>query len=402
MPCRYQKYLYPYECETVKLSDPQELQMAIDSNKRDRRHSDTIPLGLGDVSNSVITTQAIKMIPSPTVPHAVSGAPYSGGYIVTPGGIMATGQIVQLPQVPGVPIVMSSHPHHPRSESSRTVSEDGDDETRSPMEPPLKKMAVEANQVKVALSSDSNRLPYIHTTAAGNLIMAGPGGTPLVAHPSMGPGTPQFIQMAAAAAHHPGSHIPIVLPTQTVVSSPTPTPLETNSGAAARSIRIGHHNGGEADVASSRTATLLQEAAQRRTISMPVPVPITAIPPAQTTTAATTRALSPQQHGRVLTMPPGSTHHIPAGLVPVMAPAPTPASPGKRKREETPPNEAGSGKKAAPTDSPTSAATTSMRIPFTNISIQPGKCYHICYWGAGKAKETKIYRFFFNSIVSSS
>ncbi len=38
--CRYVKYPYPYEC--VKLSDPQELQMAIDSNKRDRRHSENM------------------------------------------------------------------------------------------------------------------------------------------------------------------------------------------------------------------------------------------------------------------------------------------------------------------------------------------------------------------------
>lgn len=363
--------------------------MAIDSNKRDRRHSDTIPLGLGDASNSVITTQAIKMIPSPTVPHAVSGSPYSGGYIVTPGGIMATGQIVQLPQVPGVPIVMSSHPSHhaARSESSRTVSEDGEDETRSPMEPPLKKLAIDANQVKVALSSDSGRLPqYVHTTAAGNLIMTGPGGTPIVAHPSMGPGGPQFIQMAAAAAHHPASHIPIVLPTQTAVSSPMPTPLETNVNggtAAARSIRVAPHNGsGEMDANNIRMTTALQEAAaQRRTISMPVPVPIAAIPP-QTTMAATTGStLSPQQHSSgVLTMPPGSTHHIPAGLVPVMAaassapPSATPASPGKRKRAESPPVDAGnSGKKTVPTDSPTPANSTSMRMPFTNISIQPSK-----------------------------
>ena len=353
--------------------------MAIDSNKRDRRHSDTIPLGLGDASNSVITTQAIKMIPSPTVPHAVSGSPYSGGYIVTPGGIMATGQIVQLPQVPGVPIVMSSHPHHQRSESSKTVSEDGDDETKSPMEPPLKKMAMEANQVKVALSSDS-RLPYVHTSA-GNLIMT-PGGTPIVAHPSMGP-TPQFIHMAAAG-HHPASHIPIVLPTQTVVSSPTPTPLETNAGASARSVRVGPHSGGEIDT-NSRTTTILQEAAQRRTISMPVPVPIAAIPP-QTTTAATTQsALSPQQHGGVLTMPPGSTHHLPAGLVPMMASAPTPVSPGKRKRAETPPVEAGNGKKTAPSDSP-APATTSIRMPFTNISIQPSKYYVIIACGREKNK----------------
>lgn len=282
---------------------------------------------------------------------------------------MATGQIVQLPQVPGVPIVMSSHPHHQRSDSSRTVSDDGEEDTKSPMEPPLKKMAMESNQVKVALSSDS-RLPYVHTTA-GNLIMT-PGGTPIVAHPSMGP-TPQFIHMAATG-HHPASHIPIVLPTQTVVSSSTPSPLETSATAATRSVRVAPHNGGEIDNISSRMTTALQEAAQRRTISMPVPVPIATIPPQTTTAAATTSALSPQQHGGILTMPHGSTHHLPASLVPaVMASAPV--SPGKRKRAETPPVEVANGKKtAAPSDSPT-PTTTSIKnlMPFTNISIQPGK-----------------------------
>lgn len=43
-PClpapRYMKYLYPYECEKRGLSNPSELQAAIDSNRREgRRHS---------------------------------------------------------------------------------------------------------------------------------------------------------------------------------------------------------------------------------------------------------------------------------------------------------------------------------------------------------------------------
>ncbi len=32
---RYMKYLYPYECSTLKLSSPTELQCAIDGNRRD-------------------------------------------------------------------------------------------------------------------------------------------------------------------------------------------------------------------------------------------------------------------------------------------------------------------------------------------------------------------------------
>lgn len=33
------KYLYPYECEKEKLSSPEELQMAIDGNRREGRRS---------------------------------------------------------------------------------------------------------------------------------------------------------------------------------------------------------------------------------------------------------------------------------------------------------------------------------------------------------------------------
>lgn len=33
------KYLYPYECEKLKLSSPQELQSAIDGNRREGRRA---------------------------------------------------------------------------------------------------------------------------------------------------------------------------------------------------------------------------------------------------------------------------------------------------------------------------------------------------------------------------
>lgn len=328
------KYLYPYECETVKLSDPQELQMAIDSNKRDRRHSDTIPLLSGENQN-IITTQG-PLINSPTVPHA-SGSPYSGGIIVaTP-----TGQLVQLqPQVPGVPIVVPSS-HQPRSDSSRTVSEDGEDDNSSPREPPTKKMALEANQVKVAFSSD-NRLPYVHTTG-GNFIMT-PGGTPIVAHPSMG-APPQIIHMTP---HHPG-HIPIVIPTPTASSS-APSPLET-SVSASRSIR---GVSGEAEAVVSRAVA---QELQRRTISVVnTPVPVAAIPP-QTSTAGIASTLSPQHHG-LLTMP-GPAH--------IMMPAP--ASPEKKKVENEVLCE--SNKKAVVTSDP---PISTLKMPFANISIQSGMC----------------------------
>lgn len=36
---RYMKYLYPYECEKKNLSNPSELQAAIDGNKREGRRT---------------------------------------------------------------------------------------------------------------------------------------------------------------------------------------------------------------------------------------------------------------------------------------------------------------------------------------------------------------------------
>lgn len=36
---RYMKYLYPYECDRLKLSTPVELQSAIDGNRREGRRS---------------------------------------------------------------------------------------------------------------------------------------------------------------------------------------------------------------------------------------------------------------------------------------------------------------------------------------------------------------------------
>ena len=314
--------------------------MAIDSNKRDRRHSDTIPLLSGDSPN-VITTQGMQLInSSPTIPHA-SGTPYSGSFIVAHGGgIVATptGQLVQLPQVPGVPIVMPSH-HHTRSDSSRTVSEDGDDDNNSPREPPTKKMALEAlNQVKVAFSSDS-RLPYVHTTA-GNFIMT-PGGTPIVAHPSMGP-PPQFIQMATPHA----GHIPIVIPTPTPSTS-TPSSLETSTS---RIIRGSYADG---EMAVSRTSQDIQ----RKTISVVNgPVPVAAIPP-QTSAAVST--LAPQKPG-LLTMPgPAQIPNL------IMAPP----SPGRRKEMET----AAEGTKKTSLSDPPAPISTSIKMPFANISIQSGK-----------------------------
>ena len=108
---RYVKYLYPYECEFEHLSDPQELQTAIESNKRDRRHSENVTEFLttqtvareGDKLEQLMAGQGaataftvtgapgLQLISSPTVaiPQA-SMPPYSGSFIITPSGVVAT------------------------------------------------------------------------------------------------------------------------------------------------------------------------------------------------------------------------------------------------------------------------------------------------------------------------
>ncbi|ODN05850.1 Protein dead ringer, partial [Orchesella cincta] len=42
---QYMKYLYPYECETRRLSTPAELQAAIDGNRREGRRASYSPYG---------------------------------------------------------------------------------------------------------------------------------------------------------------------------------------------------------------------------------------------------------------------------------------------------------------------------------------------------------------------
>lgn len=224
MRSQYVKYLYPYECEMVKLSDPQELQMAIDSNKRDRRHSETVEFispqlreldqaGMIPVSHSVSTPQGLQLISSPTVtiPHG-SMPHYTGGFIIAPGGTMvASPQFVQMPHVPGIPIVMpTAHAPQPAARQSRSRSTpDGEAEEQSLLhqeslvngtEPPAaKRMAFESNAIKVTMN---NRIPI-----PGNSFIMTAGGTPIVQPQGVNQLissqalTPQLMQMPSPKHH---------------------------------------------------------------------------------------------------------------------------------------------------------------------------------------------------------
>ncbi|KAF2355373.1 ARID DNA-binding domain [Trinorchestia longiramus] len=50
---QYMKYIYPYECEKNKLSSPQELQVAIDGNRREGRRS-SYAAGFGELNHPIL------------------------------------------------------------------------------------------------------------------------------------------------------------------------------------------------------------------------------------------------------------------------------------------------------------------------------------------------------------
>ena len=220
--------------------------MAIDSNKRDRRHSENMDFmapqlqrgEMDPILSPVVTTttpQGLQLISSPTMalPHT-SLPPYSGGFIVT-GGPGGTHQLVQMtPHVPGIPIVMPSPatipvsaPSHqqaaPLSNHSHASSEDREDvqshSSGESLAPPAKRPALETTHIKMS-GGGANRGSYsLHQTSTGNIIMthgcvASAGG-------------PQLIQMG------PHGQIPIVLPTGQVSAvreqkCPTPQHLHLN------------------------------------------------------------------------------------------------------------------------------------------------------------------------------
>lgn len=65
LPCRYMKYLYPYECEKRGLSSPGELQAAIDSNRREGRRQS---FGATLFNYSPVGTPAILASPKLPMP----------------------------------------------------------------------------------------------------------------------------------------------------------------------------------------------------------------------------------------------------------------------------------------------------------------------------------------------
>ncbi|NWV12076.1 ARI3A protein, partial [Ptilonorhynchus violaceus] len=76
-PCRYMKYLYPYECEKRALSSPGELQAAIDSNRREGRRQ---TFGTALFNYSPASTPALLGTPKMPLP-ALSISTHSCGQL---------------------------------------------------------------------------------------------------------------------------------------------------------------------------------------------------------------------------------------------------------------------------------------------------------------------------------
>lgn len=77
---RYMKYLYPYECEKRGLSNPNELQAAIDSNRREGRRQ-----SFGSSLFAYSPGGAHSMLSSPKLPVSSLGlATSTNGSSITP------------------------------------------------------------------------------------------------------------------------------------------------------------------------------------------------------------------------------------------------------------------------------------------------------------------------------
>lgn len=85
---RYMKYLYPYECEKRGLSNPNELQAAIDSNRREGRRQ-----SFGGSLFAYSPGGAHSMLSSPKLPVPSLGlAASTNGSSITPAPKIKKGE----------------------------------------------------------------------------------------------------------------------------------------------------------------------------------------------------------------------------------------------------------------------------------------------------------------------
>ena len=338
--------------------------MAIDSNKRDRRHSENMDFvapqlrGELECHSPVVTTtpQGVQLISSPTVAFPQGSLPpYSGGFLVTPGPggthVMASPQLVQMSShMPGIPIVMptpgalptlqqtAAIPSSASSSSSSltsSVEEREDSQMHSSRElvdgpPPLKKAALETKLPLPLPHSNggSSNGRAIHggliMTPSGNIVPGGAGG-------------PHLIQM--------NSHgqIPIVVP-----APPTSTPHQPHKSLhTPRSFQITNRTEVKNENGSVSVAGLHSHPGSGNVIFAP-PVSLAAPPQAQ-----------PMQNLVQMTRHP----NISSLVIPqqqLSTPSPTPL------REDS--------KKTSSSESDSQLSQSAIiKMPVANISIESGK-----------------------------
>ncbi|XP_043932243.1 AT-rich interactive domain-containing protein 3B [Protopterus annectens] len=112
---QYMKYLYPYECEKKSLSSPAELQVAIDSNRREgRRPSYSSAL----FSYSPTTSGTPALLSPPKLHLTASGIPTVG----TNGIHMSPGHAVKKEDGSTVPLHLSNRIHIPASLANQNTA----------------------------------------------------------------------------------------------------------------------------------------------------------------------------------------------------------------------------------------------------------------------------------------
>lgn len=367
---RYVKYLYPYECEIENLSDPQELQIAIDSHKRDRRQSDTVefmhqPLTaagrnthetLTPVSNAITATPGcatqLQILNSPVaLPHGTI-PPYSGSFIVTgPGGaqmvtpqISGPPQLVQMTTPHGIPVMIPSSLAGTKHELSQNAGDDRDDASspassdasdRDHAPPPAKRVALDMGH-SIATTA---RIP--------------PSGFVMTPSRHIVP-TSHFA--AASGAHvvmGPNSHIPIVMPTTTHTSflsrtSPMETQVSNSIIVKEDNSRRSPKENGVCSPHFSSTSKRTQVISAAHLLHMTHPTHMPVVVPTTTTIKhngdkhRTSESSSSEQVDAVETVPERFTE--------------------KHKHNHN----GGSG------SLPITSTTTSLKMPFANIAIQSG------------------------------
>ena len=369
--CRYVKYLYPYECEIENLSDPQELQVAIDSHKRDRRQSDTVeflhqPLSGGrntlesltPVTNTITATQGLQIINSPSValPHGAI-PPYSGSFIVTgPGGtqmvtpqISGPPQLVQMTTPQGIPIMVPTLTPGGKHELGQSVAEDHDDASSQASSdasdresaPPAKRIALDGGR-SIATTA---RIP-----PAGFVMTPTRPMVPTSHFTTQVP--PQVLQVG------PNSHIPIIMPTTTAtsfISRMSPMETQVSNGVIVKdSLRHSPLENGicSTHLATSGSSKRTQVIPASHLLHMAPPTHMPVVVPA-TTSVALGHNGDKQRHT-------SESEHGESVAVSVTD------SPEHRKTPE---------KKHKPSHGGSStpvSGTSSLKMPFANIAIQSG------------------------------